>query len=93
MTPATSASNQSQSTQNSNATKETQNNSTNNTTRIKHKSDKKPITHSLIEQCVNLYRKRCSHRNVRDFDRKYLKIVFMKEVLEEMSSFPKLESS
>ena len=51
------------------------------------------MTHLPIEKCVGLYRKRQSHRNLSDFDGKYLKNVFMKDVLEKMSNFPKVEPS
>ena len=57
------------------------------------KQEKRNITHSLIERCVRLYRKRRSHRNVRDFDIKYLNDKFIKNVLEGMSTTPKVEST
>ena len=92
MTLAASTSNQSQSTQNPITTTETQTtNKTNITT--KHGTKENPITHSLIEKCVSLYRTRRLHRNVRDFDGKYINEIFVKEVVEKMSEFPKKEPS
>ena len=40
--------------------------------------------HSLIEKCVNLFRKRRSHRNARDFDKKILKDEVMKGFIVKM---------
>ena len=67
------------------------NSSQRNTEHHKEESKGHKVMHSLIEQCVKLYRKRRTHRNVSDFDGKYLKDSFMKKLLEEMSSFPKAE--
>ena len=90
MTLAASTSNQSQSTQNTNTTKEIQTTNNNNTT-SKHRTKENLITHSLIEQCKSLYRTRRLHRNVRDFDGKYINDIFVKEVVEKISEFPKKE--
>ena len=49
------------------------------------------VTHSLIENCVGLFRKRRSHQNAMDFDGKYLKCLIMGSVLDAMSKVPKAE--
>ena len=59
---------------------------------IKQKEDKKhKVTHTLIEQCVGLFRKRQSHQNTMDFDGKYLKDEVLKTMIEEMTTLPKME--
>lgn len=49
------------------------------------------VTHTLIENCVGLFRKRRSHRNAMDFDGDYLKSSVLKNVVAEMSSILKTE--
>ena len=50
------------------------------------------VTHSLIEQCVGLFRRRRTHRNAIDFDREYLKkSILLKNVIDGMTTFPKKE--
>ena len=44
------------------------------------------LSHSLIEQCVKLFQKRRTHRNVSDFDMKYIKNEAIKNVVTKMSS-------
>ena len=56
--------------------------------------DRKGMTHSLIESCVGLFQKQQMHRNVMDFDGQYIKdSLKMKNIMEKMSSFPKIEGS
>ena len=64
MTLAATTTNQSQPTQSNTTANQTQQDD--NT--LKNKEETKPITHALIEECVKLYRRRCSHRNVMDFN-------------------------
>ena len=42
------------------------------------------VTYTLIEKCVDLFRKRRSHRNAIDFDGKYLKDEVLKNVVDGM---------
>ena len=50
------------------------------------------VTHSLIEQCVGLFRRRRTHRNAIDFDREYLKkSILLKNVVDGMATLPKTE--
>ena len=49
------------------------------------------VTHSLIEKCVSLFRRRRTHRNVIDFDGKYLKDTLLKNLVDGMSIIPKQE--
>ena len=83
MTSMTAESDQSQATQDKDHNKDTHKDNIN--------QEKKHITHSLIEQCVSLYRKRHSHQNVKDFDTKYIKDEFMENVLQGMTILPKIE--
>ena len=46
---------------------------TKQTTKHKYKTQQERVTHSLIEKCVGLFRKRRSHRSAMDFDGKYFK--------------------
>ena len=54
---------------------------------IDNKTQKKCIvlSHSLIEKCVSLFRRRRSHRNAIDFDKKYLKNKLLKNIIDGMS--------
>ena len=88
VTLATATINQSQPTQDNTAAAN-QPQQDNKTAKVKEES--KPITHTLIEEYVKLYRRRRSHCNVMDFDGRYIKNAFMKGALEEMSKFPKSE--
>ena len=49
------------------------------------------VTHSLIEKCVSLFRRRRTHRNVIDFEGKYLKDTLLKNLVDGMSIIPKEE--
>ena len=59
----------------------------NNTHKEQHdtKYESKIITYSLIEKAVHLFQKRRTHRNVLDFDEKYLKDQSTKFVVNEMA--------
>ena len=70
-----------------------QNSTTNTTNSTIIKQEQKQITYSLIERCVGLFRKRRSHCNAQDFDTKYIKDEFEKNVLEGMTALPKMEPS
>ena len=68
-----------------------QNTITNTTNSTVEKQEQRQITHLLIERCVGLFRKRQTHRNVQDFDTKYIKDEFEKNVLQGMTVLPKME--
>ena len=90
MTLAATDTKQSQSTQ---STQATTHNSTDLSSVKQEHSTEHRVTHSLIEKCVGLFQRRRSHRNAKDFDGKYLNNIFVNEVVEEMSKFPKMEPS
>ena len=90
-TLAAKTTNQNQSAEQNNTTTEAEK-PKDETTKKEHNEVTK-MTHSLIEKCVGLYRRRRLHRNVRDFDGEYIKTAFMKDILTKMSNFPKTEPS
>jgi hypothetical protein len=47
------------------------------------KEEKVEMSHTLMERCVKLYRKRRSHRNAMDFDLSFIRGVLLK--MEEAS--------
>ena len=49
------------------------------------------VTHHLIEKCVGLFRKRQTHQSAIDFNSKYLKDEVIKNVVDGMVMFPKME--
>ena len=55
-----------------------------NTTEIDVKVDTTRYNHTLIEKCVNLFKRRRVHRNVVDFDKKYLENERMKHIMLKM---------
>ena len=60
------------------------------------KQDKKmqvSISHSLIEKCVSLFKKRRTHRNAIDFDSKYMKDELLKKIIDGMASFQRRDEN